>query len=146
MQKHIFLLLIFIGSTFTTFAQSDSFWKTLAKVTYTKKYDEVLGMKVDIPVFSKDVTAYKGKEVKIKGYIVPIDGYKNHKEFILSAYPYNMCFFCGQAGPETVLEVVAKEAIKYTAEAIIIKGTLKLNDSDVNSLMYSLENVVLSKE
>jgi hypothetical protein len=97
-------------------------------------------------VFSKEVTAYQGKEVKIKGYIVPIDGYKNHKEFILSAYPYNMCFFCGQAGPETVLEVVAKDAIKYTAEAIIIKGTLKLNDSDVNALMYSLENVVLSKE
>jgi hypothetical protein len=146
MQKYIFLILICISCTFSTFAQSDSMWKTLAKVTYTKKYDDVLGMKVDIPVFSKEITAYKGKEVKLKGYIVPIDGYKNHKEFILSAYPYNMCFFCGQAGPETVLEVVAKDPIKYTADAIIIKGTLKLNDSDVNSLMYSLENVVLVKE
>jgi hypothetical protein len=146
MQKIIFTLFIAISCTFSAFSQTESMWKTLAKLTYTKKYDEVLGMKVDMPVFSKDILAYQGKEVKIKGYIVPIDGYKNHQEFILSAFPYNMCFFCGQAGPETVMEIVAQTPIKYTAEAIIIKGKLKLNDTDVNSLMYSLENVVLVKE
>jgi hypothetical protein len=51
-----------------------------------------------------------------------------------------MCFFCGGAGPETVMEVYAKESVKYTAEAIILRGKLELNDSDVNRLMYILNN------
>jgi hypothetical protein len=56
-----------------------------------------------------------------------------------------MCFFCGGAGPETVLEVSALEPIKYTAEAITIKGKLELNDEDINRLIYSLTDVVLVK-
>ena len=62
-----------------------------------------------------------GKEIVIKGYIIPVEGYKSHKEFILSAFPYNMCFFCGGAGPETVMEVEASEPVKYQADAIYSK-------------------------
>ena len=29
-------------------------WKTLSKITFTKQYDEMLGFKVDIPVFSDE--------------------------------------------------------------------------------------------
>ena len=54
-----------------------------------------------------------------------------------------MCFFCGGAGPETVMEVTALEGIEYTAEPIIIKGVLRLNDSDINKLMYAIEEVEL---
>ena len=122
-------------------AQSNkSMWTTLGKVTFKKQYDETLGFKVDVPVFSDEIKALSGKVVEIKGYIIPVEGYKNQKEFVFSAFPYNMCFFCGGAGPETVMEVYAKEAVKYTAEAIIIKGKLELNDSDVNRLMYILNN------
>lgn len=116
-------------------------WKTLSKITFKKQYDEMLGFKVDIPVFSKDIKKLEGKEVTIKGYIIPIEGYKSHKEFIFSAFPYNMCFFCGGAGPETVMEVIAREPIEYTAEPVIIRGRLSLNDTDVNRLMYALSEV-----
>lgn len=122
---------------------NDNIWKQLAKVTYKKQYDELLGFKVDVPVFSEDVKGMAGKEVTVKGYIIPVEGYKSHKEFVFSAYPYNMCFFCGGAGPETVMEVAALEPIKYSTEPIIIKGKLKLNDSDVNRLMYILTDVRL---
>ena len=54
-----------------------------------------------------------------------------------------MCFFCGGAGPETIMEVYTKEEIDYTAEAVIVKGVLKLNDSDINRLIYALEDVEL---
>lgn len=121
-------------------------WKTLGKITYKKKYDEIMGFKVDIPVFSDPIKKLEGKEIKIKGYIIPVEGYKSHKEFIFSAFPYNMCFFCGGAGPETVMEVLASEAVEYTAEQIILKGKLKLNDQDINSLMYLLEDAVLIKK
>ena len=79
-------------------------WKTLAKITFTKQYDEIMGFKVDVPVFSEDIQALEGNEIDIKGYIIPVEGYKGHKEFIFSAFPYSMCFFCGGAGPETVLD------------------------------------------
>lgn len=121
-------------------------WKTLARITYKKEFDELMGFKIDKPVFGDKVKALEGKEVVMKGYIIPVEGYKSHKEFILSAFPYNMCFFCGGAGPETVMEVLAKEPVKYHADAIYLKGTLKLNADDINRLMYFLEDAVLVDE
>jgi hypothetical protein len=123
----------------------DSMWKTLGKITYKKEYDEMLGFKVDVPIFSGEVQKLEGKEVTMKGYIIPVDGYKSHKEFVFSAYPYSMCFFCGGAGPETVLEVKAKSPVPFTADPITIKGILHLNATDINKLMYSLSNVELVK-
>ena len=124
---------------------TENIWQSLAKITYTKQYDELLGFKVDVPVFSEEVKALEGQEIEIKGYVIPVEGYKSHTEFIFSAFPYNMCFFCGGAGPETVMEVYADEAIQYKTEAIKIKGTLELNDSDINQLMYVLRDVRLVK-
>lgn len=118
-------------------------WKTLGKITYKKKYDELLGFKIDIPVFSEPILKLDGKEIELKGYIIPVEGYKSHKEFIFSAFPYNMCFFCGGAGPETVMEVEAKEGIEYTAEQVRIKGKLQLNAEDINRLMYILTDATL---
>lgn len=124
----------------------DNVWKSLAKISYKKEYDELMGFKVDKPVFSESVKAMQGKEVTIKGYIIPVEGYKSHKEFIFSAYPYSMCFFCGGAGPETVMEVEAVEGVKYSADAVYLKGNLKLNDKDINRLMYKLVNAKLVKQ
>lgn len=126
-----------------TGAPADNLWHILGQVTYTKKYDDLLGFKVDVPVFSKEVKALEGKTITIRGYIIPVEGYKGHKEFVFSAYPYNMCFFCGGAGPETVMEVQAKSPITYTTEAITLRGVLHLNDSDINRLMYLLTDAVL---
>lgn len=143
----LWMLLIFVFGAGVIYAQQETatpnLWKTLAKITYKKQFDEMMGFKVDVPVFSESVKALEGQEVTVRGYIIPIEGYKSHREFILSAYPYNMCFFCGGAGPETVMEVTAQEGIEYTAEAIQIKGILRLNDTDINRMMYSLEEVEL---
>ncbi len=122
-------------------AQDENVWKTLSKISYKKEYDEILGFKVDIPVFSENIKELEGTEITVKGYIIPVEGYKNHKEFIFSAFPYNMCFFCGGAGPETVMEVEALEEVAFTAEQIVIKGILRLNNEDINKLMYRLEEV-----
>ena len=138
----LFLMLIMASPVVASIAAqsgtTESLWKTLAKITYKKEYDEFLGFKIDKPVFSDEIKALDGKEVTVKGFIIPVEGYKSHKEFIFSAFPYSMCFFCGGAGPESVMEVVSSEAVAYTAESIVLKGKLKLNSSDVNKLMYAL--------
>ncbi len=145
-MKQVFTFLIFAAFVYSGNGQAtDNVWKTLSKISYKKEYDELMGFKIDKPVFSDVVRSLENKEVTIKGYIIPVEGYKSHKEFIFSAYPYSMCFFCGGAGPETVMEVEAVEGIKYSADAVLIKGTLKLNDKDINRLMYKLVNVRLVK-
>jgi hypothetical protein len=148
MKSIIFIsFLIFTSSILSgqTTPKEDNVWKSLSKISYKKEYDELMGFKIDKPVFSESVRALEGKELTIKGYIIPIEGYKSHKEFIFSAFPYSMCFFCGGAGPETVMEVEALEGIKYSADAITIKGKLVLNDKDINRLMYKLVGVKLVK-
>ncbi len=134
------IVIFFFTTTFLIGQQTvtDNVWKTLGKISYKKEYDEVMGFKIDKPVFGDAIKALGGKEVTIKGYIIPIEGYKSHKEFIFSAFPYSMCFFCGGAGPETVMEVEASEAIKYTADPVVLKGVLRLNDKDINRLMFKL--------
>jgi len=148
MKKSIIAVLSFIilmSVSDRVQAQDTPVWKTLAKITYKKQYDELMGFKIDVPVFSDPVKALEGKEVEVKGYIIPVEGYKSHKEFIFSAFPYNMCFFCGGAGPETVMEVESREPVEYTAEQVVLKGKLTLNDSDVNRLMYLITDAVLVK-
>jgi hypothetical protein len=140
-MKNYLTTSLLILMTLSVVAQSnDNVWNTLSKITFKKEYDELLGFKVDVPVFSEEVLALENQEVIIKGYIIPVEGYKSHKEFIFSAFPYNLCFFCGGAGPETVMEVFAIESVKYTTDPIYLKGKLELNASDINRLMYALNN------
>lgn len=123
----------------------EGIWSQLSDVSYQKVFDEYMGFKVDMPVFGPKVKALHNKEIEVRGYIIPIEGYQSHKEFIFSAFPYASCFFCGAAGPETIMEVKAVEGIKYTTEAIRIRGTLITNDKDINNLMFKLINVKLVK-
>lgn len=140
----IFTLLM-VGAILQINAQETT-WKTLAKITYTKQYDELMGFKVDVPVFSEDIKALEGTEVEVKGYIIPVEGYKSHKEFIFSAFPYTMCFFCGGAGPESVMDVFAKNPVEYSAEQITLRGKLELNATDINRLMYSIHDAEIVEE
>ncbi|NNF21831.1 MAG: hypothetical protein HKN67_07810 [Saprospiraceae bacterium] len=142
----ILFLITGFGLSLSAQDKQENVWKTLSKITYKKQYDELMGFKIDVPVFSAPVQELSGQEVELKGYIIPVEGYKSHKEFIFSAYPYNMCFFCGGAGPETVMEVEAAEAVEYTAEQITLKGRLTLNDSDINRLMYLMTVATMVKK
>lgn len=149
-MKNIIQFILFsclVCTSMDSHAQTEgNLWNTLAKITFKKEYDEMLGFKVDVPVFSDQVEKLSGQEITIKGYVIPVEGYKSHTEFVFSAFPYNMCFFCGGAGPESVMEVYAAEPIKYSPEPIVIRGKLELNANDVNRLIYALNDAVLIKE
>lgn len=138
---NLFLVALIIFSFINENIYAQNNWTSLAQVTYKKEYDELLGIKVDKPIFSKELRKLEGQEIKLRGYIIPTEGFKSHKEFVFSAYPYASCFFCGKAGPETVVEIQAKKEILYTSEPIEIKGRLVLNDEDINRLMFLLKDV-----
>lgn len=141
LKNAVLCFLLMMG--LTQVSAQETTWKTLGKISYTKQYDELMGFKVDVPVFSEDIIALEGKEVEVKGYIIPVEGYKSHKEFIFSAFPYTMCFFCGGAGPETVMDVFAKNPVEYSASQITLRGRLELNATDINRLMYAIHDAEL---
>ncbi|MGB1217865.1 MAG: hypothetical protein ACPG5P_08300 [Saprospiraceae bacterium] len=129
------------------FAQkADNTWVELADISFETVEDEATGFPVQLPKFSDAIMEMNGQEITIKGYLLPEQGYKSHREFILSAFPYALCYFCGKAGPETVMEVSSLDAIAFTNEPITLKGTLMLNNLDPFRLIYVLTNAKLVKK
>ncbi|WP_088124843.1 hypothetical protein [Roseivirga misakiensis] len=114
-------------------------WKTLAKVKIEKRFDETLNYEIDYPTFSKEVKALNGKEISLDGWMIPLDELRGKNYFVLSALPFANCFFCGGAGPETVVEVFLKKDLNFTEKRIKVKGKLSVNGDDPLKLMYILE-------
>ncbi|MDB4286398.1 hypothetical protein N9933_03770 [bacterium] len=144
MKKLVYLLSILLLSFSITQAQ-DNLWRTLASVSFTKIMDNELGYEIKFPAFNEEIKALNGKEVTIKGYIIPLEedlGY-----FAFSAFPFQNCFFCGNAGIETVIEVYAPKEIDYTPKAITLKGKLELNEKDMmEHLLYILRDAKIVKD
>lgn len=138
-----FLMMIMIAVCSNVIAQST--WKTLSKVVYKQKYFEDAGYELDMPVFHPDLKELEGKEIKLKGYILALEGIKDQEHFMFSLFPFDICYFCGGAGPETVVEVFTKnkKKIRYTSKSVMIKGVLELNNDNINMHMYILRNVTL---
>jgi len=107
-------------------------WKILLTVKYRFYRNQY------IPQFSNEIKAYQNKTVTLKGYMYPLEDRPKQDFFILSYYPIAQCFFCGGAGPESVVEINSKEPIKVTQKPIKLKGTLKLNPDDPERLFYIL--------
>ncbi len=113
-------------------------WKALSSVSYEVAEDDYGEMYV--PQFSDAAQALEGTTVTVPGYIIPFEGLFKPEHVIVSSLPLASCFFCGSGGPETVIEVFLKEPVEYQASLVAFKGTLKLNDTDYEQLMYILED------
>ncbi|WP_156810219.1 hypothetical protein [Nitritalea halalkaliphila] len=122
-------------------AQSPTVWRDLSAVTYRITEDEF--GELYVPVFSDKIRSLEGKVVEADGYIIPFEGLFKPEHIILSSLPLAECFFCGSGGPETVMEAEMTKAVKYTSKKVRIRGTLTLNDSDPERLMYIMKNAQL---
>jgi len=120
-------------------------WATLADVEYNEVYLEELDAFFWEPEFGDKVKAFEGEQVYITGYMVPVDVDANY--FVLSRYPFAQCFFCGNAGPESVVDLrLVDEDRKFTQdERLTFVGKLRLNTSDVYELNYILEKAEENK-
>lgn len=136
-MKKLFLV-AFLGVANFTFAQTDNFWQILAEVSFKSEQDKA-GYTIERPIFSKYLKTFQGKKVKLKGYIIPLEESGGKGKFMLSSLPFNICYFCGAAGPETVVEVQTTENVKFTTKQIIMEGTLHLNDTDPDHHIYILK-------
>ena len=129
--------LFFVGNIFS---QNIITWELLKNVEFDEIWSEEFQAYYMVPKFSKSVKEMDGKEVQIRGFIIPVDIVQDY--YVLSANPYSSCFFCGQAGPESVMEIqmIKKYEGLRMDQVITYKGTLKLNVDDIYQLNYILED------
>lgn len=113
-------------------------WKALTDVEFEDVYVEELDAYYWKPTFGEGVIAMKGRDVYITGYIIPVDYDENF--YVLSRYPFANCFFCGGAGPESVVDLRFKDEnrVYQTDERLTFRGSLALNADDVYQMNYIL--------
>lgn len=137
MYKIIFISLFISFCSFVTDEPQKISWEVLKDVTFKKKWYEKESIFMLYPTFGPQVKKVENKIVSIKGYMVPVDPESN--QYVLSAYPYSMCFFCGGAGPESVMGLKLKKNKKFKTDEIhTFKGKLELNVNDIYELTYLL--------
>lgn len=118
-------------------------WKQLSDVIFDRKWDEKMQMPMLYPSFSRSIKALHGKTISISGYVVPVDA--KGGMFVLSANPNSSCFFCGGAGPETIMTLKFKSGKPAfeTDDYVRFQGRLRLNEKNIYELYYNLDDAVL---
>ncbi len=116
-------------------AQVPGIWKTLSQVSWPSTPDGFSN-----PQFSNEVKKLNGSVITISGYLVPTDLHSSSSAVMISAYPVQSCFFCGGAGPESVIEVYPKQKDNYLLKKLTFRGTLVLNTHDAEHMVYQLKN------
>ena len=110
-------------------------WKTLSQVVAVRQQDRF------VPQFSRDVTALDRKDVKLQGFMMPLDMGEKQKRFLLVAMPPT-CAFCLPGGPDQLVEVLAKTPVKYGFEPIVVSGKFVVLKDDPMGLYYRLTDAV----
>ena len=110
-------------------------WKTLAQVDLVKQKDRY------VPQFADSVAALDRKDVKVQGFMMPLEMGDKQMHFILSATPQT-CNFCVPGGPEQFIEVRMKKAIKYTFEPIVVSGRMTVLKDDPTGVFYRVTDAV----
>lgn len=141
----IALLILLNFLAVSVYSQTKINWDTLSDVTFTDKYSQEVEAYYYFPKFGSTVLALNNKEVIIKGYVLEID--RGNDLYILSANPFAACFFCGGAGPESIVELkLSKNHPRFKMDQVVtFKGVLKLNAVDIYQCNYILEKVSVVK-
>ena len=83
------------------------------------------------------MAALDQKEVKVQGFMMPLQIGDKQSHFVLSAMPQS-CSFCLPGGPESMVEVKTKTPVKYTFEPVVVTGKLAVLKDDPTGVFYRL--------
>jgi uncharacterized protein len=106
-------------------------WRVLGLVQPIKTGNKI------VPEYDKQINVLNGKTVKVQGFMLPLDMGDKQKRFLLSAAPPH-CTFCLPGGAETMIEVRAKNAVRYGFDAVTLSGKLAVLKDDPTGLYYRL--------
>lgn len=113
-------------------------WRTLAQVELVKRNSKM------VPSFAATIAALDGKNIKVQGFMIPLDIGDKQKRFLLVAAPPH-CSFCLPAGPDSMIEVRAKSDVRYGFEAVSLSGKLEVLKNDPAGLFYRLTDAAATE-
>jgi hypothetical protein len=113
-------------------------WKVFSQVELVKQKDRY------VPQFAAAVTALDNKEVKVQGFMMPLQMGDKQQHFVLTAMPQT-CAFCLPGGPEAMVEVKSRTPVKYTFEPVLLSGKLAVLKDDPTGVFYRLTDAVPTK-
>lgn len=117
-------------------------WALFSKTRFVEKLNREFEMYFLYPKFPEELMAIEGKMVTVSGFYIPLDMNATNIA-VLSKFPMAECFFCGGAGPESIVVAYLKKKpnrkIK-TDEIVKIRGKLKLNENDIDELNFILQD------
>lgn len=122
------------------------YWEMFAGISLERKFIENADAYYRIPVFTSELLALEGKEVTLRGYYLPFS--KEESAIIISRFPYANCFFCGQAGVESVamVEPGNKNRKSFrTDQRLTVTGKLVLNSTDFKKLAFVIEDASIEE-
>ena len=143
MMKNTFLVTTIMFLSLSLGAQSN--WGKLSLIRFELKEDIYGELDYTPGKFTEMIEQLDGTEMELEGFIVPLEGEKKQKHLFFSLYPYANCFFCGNAGPETVIEVLMgdDQYLEYTDNQIKLTGIFRFIPGDMESVMFKLEQAKL---
>jgi len=112
-------------------------WQILQQAKTVQKADKKFG-----PVFTKEIRSLDKQQVKLYGFMLPLDQSRKQKRFLLASFPPH-CAFCLPGGPESMVEVICDQPIEFTYEPIVVAGRLAVLDDDV--VYYRLTNAAAAQ-
>lgn len=113
-------------------------WSMLSDVK-TKAVKNLL-----LPVFTAPVQALNDKTQRVQGFMMPLDPGEKQKHFLLTSVPLT-CAFCTPGGPESMVEVKTKAAVKYSMEPVTVEGKFAVLNDDPYGLYYRITEAVSVK-
>jgi hypothetical protein len=113
-------------------------WKTLSQVELVKQKDKF------VPQFAAGVAQLDKKDVKLQGFMMPLQMGEQQSHFVLASMPQS-CAFCMPGGPETMVEVKTRKPVKYTFEPVVLSGKLAVLKDDPTGIFYRLTDAEPTK-
>ncbi|MCY7356415.1 MAG: DUF3299 domain-containing protein [Rudanella sp.] len=120
-------------------------WEQLRDVQFRKRWYPEENVVMLAPRFGQSVKALSGNAITITitGYVIPVD--LERGLYVVSRYPMAACFFCGGAGPESVMALNFKRLPRTfkTDERRTFSGMLRLNADNIYEMNYILDRAEL---
>ena len=113
-------------------------WKVFSQVELVKQKDRY------VPKFAPAVTALEQKEIKVQGFMMPLQTGDKQSHFVLTAMPQS-CAFCMPGGPESMVEIKSKTPVKYTFEPVVVSGKLAILKDDPTGIFYRILDATPTK-
>ena len=113
-------------------------WSLLTAVKTKTEKNRIL------PVFGANLMALNQKSQRVQGFMMPLDPGEKQKHFLISSVPLS-CSFCLPGGPESMVEVRTKTAVKYSLEPVVVEGKFSVLADDPYGMYYRMSDAVAVK-